>query len=594
MIPARLLLFLVSFLLITSPISVKAQEDCDCDHTISPSSSLMILEASDFDYEPGDVFCFEAGTYDAIRLIGFKGTKENPLTFKNCGGIVDIYATTYSGISFRQSEFIHITGTGHNSEKYGIKVSETVNKGQVGLGVSDLSSDFEIDHLEIANVGFAGISAKTDPKCDRPETWRENYTLRNLHIHDNYIHDTGGEGFYIGATFGYETSALECDGVERFAHLLENVKVHDNIMEDTGWDGMQFSLCQGEVEIYNNIINGYGTKGERAQFDGMGIGGGTGGRIYNNKIIQKEQYAVEGQRGITCISPLSGTIFFNNIIVNPGEYGIWMHVRMTDAVVDLDKSYSFINNTIVSPGKASNGNYGRGIYFNTCIPNGGGCRDYIESNFINNIIINPGSNFENSGFWKGAEESFIDFSVKELRDAASKQNNIFARADESSVNYLVSDLKFRDIDNNDFHLMEGSVAIDAGMDVSDFGVIFDFEKGERPTGGGFDIGAYEYGSVLTTGLVDPTNRKKKLISNFYPNPVSDFLSLEILLDRSSKIDIELYSLRGELVQILKSRNYAAGNHLLQWNIKDIEVDPGQYIMIVKTPKAFDHVNVVLQ
>ncbi|MGJ3234262.1 choice-of-anchor Q domain-containing protein [Marivirga sp.] len=589
--PSKLLFTSICFFLITTMVYA---QDCGCDHTISPSDGLLVLESSDFDYEPGDVFCFEAGNYDAIRLIGFKGTAENPLIFKNCGGLVDIVATTYSGISFRQSEFIHLTGTGDESEKYGIKISEIKSKGQVGLGVSDLSSDFEIDHLEIANAGFAGISAKTDPKCDRPETWRENYTFKNLHIHDNYIHNSGGEGMYIGATFGYETSALECDGIERFAHLLENVKVHDNLLEDTGWDGMQFSLCQGNVEIYNNTINGYGTKGETAQFDGMGIGGGTGGRIYNNKIIQKEEYAVEGQRGITCISPLSGTIFFNNIIVNPGEYGIWMHIRMTDAVVDLEKSYSFINNTIISPGKASNGMYGRGIYFNTCIPNGGGCRDYIESNFINNLIINPGSDYENSGFWKGAEESFIDFSVKELRDAANKQNNIFARDGESAVDYLVSDVKFRNMDNNDFRLLEGSVAIDVGMDVSDFGVIFDFEKGERPTGEGFDIGAYEYGSVVTTGLLEPINTKKNLISNLYPNPVSDLLTLEIILDRSSKVDVELYSIRGELIKKLNTGNYVAGSHLLKWNIKDIEAEPGQYIMIVKTEKIYDHINVILE
>jgi len=452
--------------------------DCGCDHIISGKHDVInIINASDYNYSAGDVFCIQAGTYKSFRFIGFKGSFTNPLVFKNCGGLVKIEGPTYSGIAFYKSQYVRITGSGHSSEPYGIKILYT-KEGTSGVGVGDLSSDFEIDHLEISNTGFAGIIAKTDPNCNDPATWRENFTMRNLKIHNNYIHNTGGEGMYIGGTFGYASSSRKCNGIERFAHFLENVEIYDNLLEDTGWDGIQVNLVHSGAKIYNNTIIGYGTAKVYAQNQGMSIGG-TKGKVYNNKIIQKPAYTTSNQMGISIIDLLTDTYFFNNVIVGSGKYGIWMHIRMTDEHLDLSKAYHFVNNTIIKPG-------GSGTFFMTGVPGGEGVRDYIKSIFYNNLIVDPGYNYENSGFWKTADEAFIDFNSPQERDKAVKSNNLFSRN--------MTTIKFVDPSNHNYNIKEGSPVIDKGKDVAGMGISFDMNGNKRPLGNAFDIGAYEYTS----------------------------------------------------------------------------------------------------
>lgn len=452
-------------------------QDCGCDHVIEPSSSLQVINDSDFDYQPGDTFCFQAGVYDAIRLKGFKGTANAPLLFKPCGGKVEIKATTYTALQFIESQYIHLTGQGITGTEYGIHISES-KSGTSGVSVAYLSSDFEIDHLEISNVGFAGIVAKTDPSCDDPDTWRSNFTLENLKIHNNYIHDTGGEGMYVGPTYGYETTTLADDCDQGFAHLLHNVEIYDNKLSNLGWDGLQVSLASENLQIYNNTIENYGTRLEGNQNFGLALGGGCKGRIYNNIILQDDAYAVERQRGISMINTISGTYVYNNVIEGAGEYGIWMHIRMTSEATN-DDGYYFFNNTIIKP-------KGVGILYNNCIPQGGGCRPRMKNAFYNNLIIDPGANYENSGFWKTADEAFVDFITKEVRDNAVKSNNLFSR-DMNAIG-------FTDVESNNYALTENSPAVDYGRDLLQYDINYDLNNSFRPVGEAFDAGAYEFGA----------------------------------------------------------------------------------------------------
>ena len=58
---------------------------------------------------------------------------------------------------------------------------------------------------------------------------------------------------------------------------------------------------------------------------------------------------------------------------------------------------------------------------------------------------------------------------------------------------LIGDPRFVDPTHDDYHLTVGSAAIDHGVDA---GVTSDLDGNPRPIGNGFDIGAYEYQSVV--------------------------------------------------------------------------------------------------
>ena len=62
----------------------------------------------------------------------------------------------------------------------------------MGVSVGGGATDFEIEYLEVARSGFAGIRLLNDPAMNLP--------MKNVKVHDVYIHDTAGEGFYFGWT----------------------------------------------------------------------------------------------------------------------------------------------------------------------------------------------------------------------------------------------------------------------------------------------------------------------------------------------------------------------------------------------------------
>lgn len=155
-------------------------------YTIKASESTV--DGAQLNIAPGSYVAFEAGTRGNIYLKNFEGAPGKPITFINAKGGQTIFkGSSWSAIKVGGCKNIRITGTGSSSHKYGI----VVDGGHNSISLSELTTDFEIDHIEVMNSGFAGIMAKTDPKCD-PKTWRENFVMRNVSIHHNYVHDVGG------------------------------------------------------------------------------------------------------------------------------------------------------------------------------------------------------------------------------------------------------------------------------------------------------------------------------------------------------------------------------------------------------------------
>ena len=153
----------------------------------------------------------------------------------------------YAGIDIRESEHIRVTGTGV-SERCG--ATNLVADQQCGFvifgGVRGVAGKFwtrhvEIDHVEVQGSSKSGITVKSGP---RDGFDRSDWIQYNTFLHDNFIHDTGTEGFYVGSSFYDEGRDPVLDGVE----------VSQNLIVNTGWDGLQVGSAINDCTIHHNRI----------------------------------------------------------------------------------------------------------------------------------------------------------------------------------------------------------------------------------------------------------------------------------------------------------------------------------------------------
>lgn len=479
---------LVIIIVVLSTINweIKAQKRIILENL---SGTVNIIDADNYDYNPGDTIVILEGTYAAgFRFIGFNGEPNKPIIVINQGQVIIKPSTTnYAGLEFRECNYLRITGSGQDGIEYGIQIDGSKKSWGVNFY---LCSDIEVDHIEIFDTSFAGIMAKADPNCENPITWRRNgYIFKNLIIHHNLIYRTHGEGIYIGYSGGAAVSSkASCNGEYVFGHWLENVLIYKNIVRNTGWDGIQASLVRKNGRVFENIVYNYGMDAPSAHSNGIVVTTGQY-RVYNNYVEKSPEYVNEsGGNGINIISAFGPSYFYGNVVKNASSYGIWAHNRLE--FESVNQGYYFFNNTILNTNSA-------GILYNACIVKSedenliGYCQENVESGFYNNLIINPGIDYRNNNFWKGLNESFIDFNKKEQRNGVIDyiSNNMFT--------YNGDTLGLINSENNFRISSESSPLYNSGYDVSSFNYTLDMDSVIRPTGGYYDIGAYEYGVSST-------------------------------------------------------------------------------------------------
>ena len=416
------------------PVAQANVQGGDCDYVFP--KNIYKLDGTAIGLQPGDVVCLESGTRGNMRITNVKGSEAAPITIQNYGGQLDIATDTF-GITMDNNSHLRLTGTGHPGVKYGLQVGGAI-------GVEGLTTNIEIDHIEVYDSPGSGIIAKTDPTCD-PATWRENFTMRDVSIHDNYVHGARYEGFYIGFTFYYGWDIV-CDEqpMTVFGHLIDGLEVYNNVTENTGHEGIQIhSAPLGNAKIYDNKISQYGQQPlSDFQDNGMQIGSANVA-VYNN-IIQ------EGP-GAGLIVFGGNHQVFNNLILDAGEHGIFA----SDQQLVNDLGHKYVNNTIVNPAE-------NGVFLNIT--------QATSANMVkNNLIVNPGSgNFLGASTGTPVDES----------------HNLFADT--------VAEAQFVNANAGNYRLQPLSPAVDAGTDTAVYGVLFDLDRNNRPRGKGYDIGAYEY------------------------------------------------------------------------------------------------------
>lgn len=400
-------------------------QNCGCDVTYQPSPNAGTTISG---VSPGSTVCLTAGHYQRL-FIRVTGTATDPILIKNCGGEVTVGDGTVAGgaIKLFDAKYVKLLGDGDATRTYGIRIVETL-AGNAGLFIQGSSSDIELAHLEIFNTGFAGIQ-------DNPGN-QGGFIRKNIRIHDNYIHDTEGEGIYIGST-----------STNPIATEFHDLHVYNNLIEDTGWDGVQIARATQGTKFYGNVIRRTGLSAPNAeQKKGLQIGKATSGEFYNNWIEEP------GAGGLIILG--DDVIFYNNVIIGGGVF-------CTEPLPGFNYTrYALFNNTFISTGgtvfQARNGK--------------------VENLFKNNLAYNNTS------------ESHL---VARLNNPSSPNPMPTITASTNLLSYDTSSLALVDLGGKNFRLTSASPAIDAGSDVSQYGIIEDYEGTPRPQNLAYDIGAFE-------------------------------------------------------------------------------------------------------
>jgi hypothetical protein len=439
----RFLAFVLAFTLVgLAPLRA-------ANYTITAASPDSV-DLSNVGLLPGDTVFIQAHTRQKLIIQNLTvGTAENPVLITNLGGqfIIDT-TTTDKGLHFYNCRHFILRGTpSAGNHDYGIKIARVSQAGAIGLAFVQGSTDFEVSHLEISNVGFAGIMAKSD------NLQRDVFTMRNVSFHHLYIHDVGGEGIYVGSSFYHDTA--------KNPHEIHGVAIHNNRIENTGWDGIQLGCATQNAAIYRNRIVGYGgaeitAPDHSVQNEGIRVNPGTTARVFDNYI----QGGNPGSGSGIFANPHDDSVYYNNVIVTPGESGI---VIGADAALNPGTSISLLNNTIVSPAQHGIEFWSTGSSGNTA---------------TNNLIVNPGS---------GSDYVYKRYPSVVLPVTAPL--HVATAAEAGFVNAAA----------HDYRLAASSPAIDEGASVTSFAVTTDLRGVTRPFGPANDIGAHEY-VVSPTGV----------------------------------------------------------------------------------------------
>ena len=303
---------------------------------------------------------------------------------------------------------------------------------------------------------------------------------------------------------------------------------------------IEYNVCSNSLDEHGIYVSNssdrpiirfnecYGNNAIGIHMNGDLSAGGDGiisdAEVYGN-IIHDNNLAA----GINMDGVVNAVVYNNLIYNNHSAQGIALFQQDGAVVSSGAKIY---NNTIIVP---TDGRWG--IHMTS------GAN--VNTEIYNNIIINQHA-------WRGCitTESVTqltsDYNIVNDKMSDSGDGTSIPLADWQALgldqNSILADALgqiFEDPAGNDYHLISGSQAIDAGTDLVNLIVVNDLDGVSRPVGSAYDIGAYEKDAVsnahIVTGQADIT---------VYPNPFTDSVVIDGLF---ADYEIKLFDGQGMLV-----------------------------------------------
>lgn len=410
-------------------------------HTI-PVGTPVISSQTHPQIKPGDTVLLEAGVWSNLRIRDLMGTPSNPITFTNTGGRVEFSDnyTSDAALVMRNTRYFRFVGNGVPGIRYGFLFT----KGKRAIFMYDkypyqvsggYMSDFELAFIEVdggsvinsriqvASILYVGSNAGSEA---------HNYPVKNISLHDLYIHDVGAEGIYFGNSNHHRGVSSE----------IFNFSLFNVIVDRVGQDGLQIGSIRSNGLIYDNHVRDFGLKNDNSHREGIRLTAGNSIRVFRNLSEMSSGKEITGS-GIY-VNPTDRTsIIFSNVTRNT-RYGVQIrHGKIGNA----DIPTYVLANTLINPSTSAILAYD-------------GISKQIR--LANNLVI--GNN------------NFIRYSGNYQTQPIIDHNLSFASFSEAKI-------------DSNFKPQANSPVIGAGADLSQYEVNVDYYNNPRPDPSGWTVGA---------------------------------------------------------------------------------------------------------
>ena len=359
------------------------------------------------------------------------------------GDYVDVQAGTYVGFNLTSSH----SGTASSPITFHAEAGVVINTGntKTGDGINmEGASYITIDGFTVNNAARGGIRAVTDT----------NVTIKNNHVN-------------------------AANQWNIFTGFSQNVVIENNVSTNpVNQHDIYVSNSADNPIIRNNTCSG--SQGCGIHMNGDISQGGDG--IISNALVEGNIIYNNGSLGGSGINAdgVQNSVFRNNVVY--GELGSGLSLFQQDGGGPSTGNL-VINNTIVV---ASTGRWAINI-------TNGSTNNTVRNNILDNLNTGHGAISVTSDSMSGftsddnviINNKFTDgstnytlaqwqsFSGQDLNSIVSTEGSVFVNAGA-----------------NNYHLAAGSPAIDKGTSVN--APSTDLDGNPRPSGAGYDIGAYEY------------------------------------------------------------------------------------------------------